>query len=222
MAKKKPNLVSQRDGSAKGSKPATKKRISQRPKSQKKQTAPQRLLRELQVHQIELELKNRKLQEAQQSLEELRNRYVALYDFAPIGYITLDQKGVIREANLTAATQLGVQRSRLIGQSFLLFLVNSDLKIFRQHLEQCRETDHQISIEAWLKPKNGVLLPVQLLSAAIRQDEQLSYRTAIVDILGRRLAEKKLLQSEQQYRLLFEQNPHPMWVYDPETLAFRL
>jgi PAS domain S-box-containing protein len=215
MAKKKPNLVSQRDGSAKGSKPAAKKLTSK-----KNQIAPQRLLRELQVHQVELEMKNRELRETQQSLEESRNRYADLYDFAPIGYLTLDQKGVIREANLTAATLLGIQRSRLIGKPFFLFVADSDVGIFRSHLQQCQQSDHQIAIEVWLRPKDAVLLPVQLLSVPIRQDAQLSYRTTIIDMTGRRLAEKKLWESEQQYRLLFEQNPHPMWVYDPETLAF--
>ncbi|HEX9654300.1 MAG TPA: PAS domain-containing protein, partial [bacterium] len=147
-----------------------------------------------------------------------RSRYADLYDFAPIGYVTLDQKGVIREANLTAATQLGIQRARLIGKPFFLYVGENNVRSFREHLQHCQQADHQVSMEIVLKPKNAVPLPVQLLSVAMRDER--SCRVAIIDITVRQIAERRLRQSEEQYRLLFEKNPHPMWVYDPKTLAF--
>src|SRR5687767_13122747 len=67
-----------------------------------------RLLHDLQVHQVELEMQNRELREAQGALEESRNRYADLYDFAPVAYCTLSDSGIIEELNLTGATLFGV------------------------------------------------------------------------------------------------------------------
>ncbi|MHB8950367.1 MAG: hypothetical protein ACYC4S_15075 [Rhodoferax sp.] len=73
------------------------------------------LLHELQVHQIELEMQNAALREAQLELEASRDRYVDLYDFAPLGYLTLTLDGLIQEVNLTAAGWLGVVRGQLLN-----------------------------------------------------------------------------------------------------------
>ena len=84
--------------------------------------AAQKLIHELRVHQIELEMQNEELRRAQEIIEESRRRYSDLYDFAPVGYLTLDELGIVKEANLTAAGQLATARSRLIGRHFTSFL----------------------------------------------------------------------------------------------------
>lgn len=78
----------------------------------------ERLIHELEVHQIELELQNEELRNAQAIIEESRSRYAELYDFAPIGYFTFDQQGVIKEVNLTGGKFLDVERSFLINKAF--------------------------------------------------------------------------------------------------------
>jgi PAS domain S-box-containing protein len=91
-----------------------------------------RLIHELQVHQIELELQNEELRQAQVQLAESRDKYADLYDFAPVGYLTLDKAGKILEANLTGADMLGQERSKLLGLYFPHFLVDADRRVFRQ------------------------------------------------------------------------------------------
>ena len=80
------------------------------------------LVHELQVHQIELELQNDELRQGQIALEEANNKYRDFYDFAPVGFLTLDESGMIREVNLTAANQLGVTRSHLVDKPCRFFI----------------------------------------------------------------------------------------------------
>ena len=81
----------------------------------------EKLVHELEVHQIELEMQNEELRKAQIEIEESRTKYFELYDFAPVGYFSLDSKGMIVEANLTSAAILGIERSLLLRKSFFRF-----------------------------------------------------------------------------------------------------
>ena len=80
------------------------------------------LVQSLRAHQIQLEMQNRELRDTQHALEEALDRYADLYDFAPIGYMTLDAQGLIREINLTGARKLGKPRTELIDKPFATFL----------------------------------------------------------------------------------------------------
>ena len=84
------------------------------------------LVHELRVHQIELEMQNENLRHTQTELELARDRYVDLYDFAPVGYMTLSESGVILDANLTVASMLGVERAQLLGRPMTQFIVAED------------------------------------------------------------------------------------------------
>ena len=99
------------------------------------QTAPppettRTLLHELQVHQIELEMQNEELRRAQGELEDSHASYFDLYDLAPIGYCTIDEKGLILQTNLTLATLLGVARGALVMRPFFCFIFKEDEDIF--------------------------------------------------------------------------------------------
>jgi PAS domain S-box-containing protein len=94
-------------------------------------------VQELQRHQIELEMQNRALREAQQALEQSHHRYVDLYDFAPVAYLTLDARACIQEVNLTATELLNQERPRLVGQPFVPFVESADTGRFLQHVRRC-------------------------------------------------------------------------------------
>ena len=83
----------------------------------------EKLIHELQVHQIELEIQNEELRRAQSELEESRNKYADLYDFAPVGYFTISEKGIIQDVNLTGAALLGVEKGNLINKRFSQYVL---------------------------------------------------------------------------------------------------
>lgn len=105
-----------------------------------KQAAPvdiRSLVHELEVHQIELEMQNEELVQAQVELEKSRDRYIDLYDFAPVGYLTLSDKGMILEANLTATSLLGMERKKLVRQRLANFVFREDRILFICSVRSC-------------------------------------------------------------------------------------
>ncbi len=133
-------------------------------------------------------------------LEAAVQRFVDLYDFAPIAYISFDRAGRIEEANLAATELLGVPRDLLIGRPFAFYV--ADLDSFLRHLLYCRTTHEQVATELELKPKKGERIPVQLLSTPITSTTRngaLLYQTAIIDLSQRKRHEQQLAE---QARLL--------------------
>src|SRR5262245_58239595 len=108
------------------------------------------LIRELHVHQLELEIQNRELRLAQEQLAQARRRYADLYDFSPVGYASLDENGVIEEINITAGTLLGKNPHKLIGRPFSEFIVPEDAQKFTDHLRHCRHSRRKRRIEVRL------------------------------------------------------------------------
>jgi diguanylate cyclase (GGDEF)-like protein/PAS domain S-box-containing protein len=99
-----------------------------------------RLLHELRVHQIELEIQNEELRRVQAELETARARYFDLYDVAPVGYCTVSEQSLILEANLTAAGLLGATRSELVKRPISRFILKEDQDIYYLHRKQLFET----------------------------------------------------------------------------------
>ncbi len=155
------------------------------------------LLRELQRHQLELEMQNRELQEAQQALEESRNRYMELYDFAPMACVSLDERACIQDLNLTGAALLGKDRSYLQGLPFTPFVDPSDVSRFFLHLRQCI-AGQTSSTELRLRI-NGTRLDVRLHSAPIQDGDtrRRVCRTAILDITELRQMHLRLSLAER-------------------------
>jgi len=103
-----------------------------------------RLLHELQVHQIELELQNEELSQAYLEAQALRDKYWDLYDYAPVGYFTLSFLGDILEMNLCAAGMLGKERGTLIGRRLGDFIHPDSLHGFNQFLAEASEAQDDV------------------------------------------------------------------------------
>jgi PAS domain S-box-containing protein len=146
----------------------------------------QRLVHELQVHQIELEMQNEELRESRAQVEAGLERYTDLYDFAPVGYLTLGRDGAIRQANLTAAQLLGVDRARLPGRRFELFIVTPERAGFQAFLAKVLASPAKEVCEVALLKDNG-LCNVQI-TAILSQDNR-QYRVTMADITERKLIE---------------------------------
>ena len=126
------------------------------------------LLHELQVHQIELEMQNQQLREAQQQLEETRDRYADLYDFAPVGYLTLDESGIVQEINLTGASMLDRERANIVDMHFINHLATSSIQKFHEHLQKTFALPGNQVTEIQIKVKQGKARIVNLESMAIQ------------------------------------------------------
>ncbi|MGB0128863.1 MAG: ATP-binding protein [Rhodocyclaceae bacterium] len=163
-----------------------------------------RLLHELQVHQIELEIQNEELRQAHQDLDAAREKYFDLYDLAPVAYLSIGENGRIEDANLTAADLLDVARSKLIRRSFSDFIVPDDQDRFyflRRHLATA--SDREVS-ELRLIGKSGAPLWVRIEAtmSRARKDQPPTVRVTLTDISTLKAAEAVLRERiDQEARL---------------------
>ena len=165
-------------------------------------------LHELHVHQIELEMQSEELHKTQAELEVSRNKYFDLYNFAPVGYLTLDKEGLIKEANLTATQLLGVERSFVVKQSINHFIYRDDRDIHYLHLKKLFDTGIPQDCELRLVKKDGSQFWVNMKTTATQKDESGSvvYQTALIDITNKK--------SEAKYRFLTENMNDVVWTAD--------
>lgn len=156
----------------------------------------QRLVQELQIHQIELERQNEELLRARAEAEDGRSRYSDLYELAPVGYFTLDRDSAIREANLVGAHLLGLERSRLVGRRLAAMVAAESLQGFNDFLMNAFELRTNQTYAAMLQPKEVPPLTVELVAAA-SEDGQVCRVTAM-DITKRRQAEQEREELQMQ------------------------
>lgn len=153
-----------------------------------------RLIHDLHVHQIELELQNRELRDTQIALERSRDRFQELYDFAPIAYFTLDAGARVQEVNLTAATMIGRDRAKILGQPFLGLARMPDPTELWDLLRRCAEGGRPVVSEMRLVlPRLGAR-DVQVAMAPVLGEDgrAVAFRTSFTDVTERTRAEAAL------------------------------
>ena len=178
----------------------------------------QKMIHELEVHQVELEMQNEELRRTQTQLQETGHRYLDLYDFAPVGYLTVDKHNLIREANLTAGGLLGIERSKLIGTRFTVFIVPQSAESYYLHRRAALKTQIRQTCELRMLKQDGAPFEAELQSLPVGDSGQL--RIALTDITRRkqlqeevrvyqqketvRIADIAIKQSEEKYRRIVE------------------
>lgn len=153
------------------------------------------VLHDLRVHQIELEMQNEELQRTQRELETSRNQYFDLFELAPVGYLILNEKGLILEANLTAAKLLDESKRKLSNLHLSRLILPEDQDIFFKHHRALLESGAPQAYELRLKKKGGDTIWVRIDEIAVQhRDGFPGYRGALSDITESKHAEEQLEQ----------------------------
>lgn len=162
-----------------------------------------KLIHELEVHQIELEMQLGELALAKnQFAESAAQKYAELYDFAPLGYFTLTKEGEIDEVNICGSQMLGKERSHLIGSRLGLFVTNDTKPKFNRFLEETFNSKTKKTCEITLSVNDNQTMYVQIDGIVSQSGEQCLL--TLIDITERKRAEETLIESEKRYRMLFE------------------
>ncbi|MCC5806466.1 MAG: histidine kinase [Opitutales bacterium] len=155
-----------------------------------------RILHELQVHQIQLEMQNAELRDARARLEDLVEKYTDLYDFAPVGYFSLDATGRIQEVNLPGAAMLGVERSNLLRRRFAGFVARGYHAVFENFLRDAFGGSQKQMCELALDlgAKEPAWVDLQATTTASTGDGRPLCRLAVSDITAQKHAAEARLR----------------------------
>jgi PAS domain S-box-containing protein len=198
-------MVRSQDSPAAALRLRAKERLSDRQKSRRPgagdpgtATDAVRLVHELQVHQIELEMQNEELQQERARADALLARYTDLYDLAPAGYLTLDREGTIRQVNLTGARLLGVERSRLVNGRLGQFVAECERRSFSDFLEKVFASAAMEACDVTLSREEPSTLVVRI--EATRSADGQECLAVLLDITERERAEAERARLEDELR----------------------
>ncbi len=170
------------------------------------------LLHELQVHQIELEMQNEHLRQTQLAFEQQRDRYLDLYEFAPVGYLTLSAEGIIEEINLTGVKLLGRERTSLLHHRFAACVAPADRDKWLRQFLSFRQHAAPPSVELALQRGDGAVFQARFDFSIGRADAgKSSARMAFSDISEHMRAERALFELAERYRLANKATNDVIW-----------
>jgi PAS domain S-box-containing protein len=173
-----------------------------------------RLIHELKVHQVELEMQNDELQRARAIAEVANDKYIRLYDFAPSGYFTLSDKGEIIELNLSGAKMLGKDRQHLKNSLLGCFVSEETKPIFNRFLEKAFNGKVKESCDVTLLQDGNLPMYGHLTGIVYENGEQCL--VTMVDITERKQAEDLLQQTRHNFETFFNTIDEFLFVLDEQ------
>jgi two-component system, cell cycle sensor histidine kinase and response regulator CckA len=201
---------------------AAEARLASAAKTEIPARSAEELLHELQVHQIELEMQNEALRQSQMALAESRDRYVDLYEFAPVGYLTVGAGGKIEEINLTGVSLLRGERKKLLQTYFLSLVVAEDQHRWVRHVRELKREDGQDGVILALQRRDGTLFHAKL-DCAFTHDESArqagassAVRIAMSDVSDRIQAERAVRTERMRLKTILNVASDPIFVKDNE------
>jgi len=168
--------------------------------SDRRATDQSQLLHELRVHQLELEMQNEELRRTEANLESSRARYFDLYDLAPVGYLTVNEEGLVVEANLTASTLLRVPRGELIRQPMTRFLAAQDQDSYYQYRRRLFATGAPQVLDLRLRRQDGTQFWARLEATTAQDAEAVTEvcRMVVSDVTEQKRIEEERLRFQQE------------------------
>ncbi len=181
----------------------------------------QHILADLSAHQVELEMQKEQLQYSMDEIQKEHKRFNDLYDFAPVGYLTLSADSTIREANLTAASMFSLGRNELKGVRFRSLIAKADLSAFNSMMQRAFKSGEfeycEVMLKRFLAPEEATSLQRTFRLDAIISETMPECRLTLTDISDTRRAVEALKNKEAQYRRLFEAAQEGILILDYQT-----
>ncbi|RJP90133.1 MAG: PAS domain S-box protein [Desulfobacteraceae bacterium] len=176
-----------------------------------------KMFHELHVHQIELEMQNEELQAAHEELNASRDRYFDLFDLAPVGYISLNEEGLILEANFTAAELLGMERGALVKKPLPRFIHPNDQDIYYHHRKALFETGTPQTCDMRMVRADGALFWAIIKAAPAKNpDGTMGCRIMMIENTERKRSEKKLKSAIRYWDKTFDAIQDGIALLDPD------
>ena len=195
-------------------------RLAQSPASEVSARSDTELLCELQLRQLELEKQNEILHKTRSVVAESRDKYVELYDFAPVGYATITDNGLIDEINLAGAALLGAERNKILQHRFSSFVMPDYADRYRTHFFGVLKTAEKLTCELALLRVDGSHVHVRLDSLQVIKDGQTrALRVALIDISEHKQIEAALKESEERWGFAIEGAGDGSWDWNVQTGA---
>ncbi len=178
----------------------------------------ERTLLELGVQQEELIVQNEELKSLKSSLETSRAQYQNLYDFAPLGYVSLDSSGTMRRANLTFSRMIGEERAQLLGRPLSLFLAEEDRRSFRTRLQNTFLGQRLETEALLLRGRNGGSFHAAFSGAPVWEEDGSirECQLTVADISVRKSMEQELRASEALLRSIIDSSTDCIYALDAQ------